>query len=248
VSDWSERVALVTGGTRGIGFAVAKSLAEVGALVGVTGRDAGRAEAAAQSLSETTQGRVVGLGMDVSVPDAIDSGIADFVKAQGRIDILVNNAGITRDNLLMRMKADDWDEVMRVNAGGIYHCSRAVLRPMIRQRYGRIINMSSVVGLMGNAGQTNYAASKAAMLGFTKALAREVASREITVNAVAPGYIETDMTEAIAEDAKQALYAAIPLGRIGAPEEVANVVRFLASPESSYITGQVLQVNGGLYM
>jgi len=167
---------------------------------------------------------------------------------RGRIDILINNAGITRDNLLMRMKPEDWDAVMATNVSGLYYCSQAVLRPMIRQRSGRIINMSSVVGLMGNAGQVNYAASKAAILGFTKSLAREVASRNVTVNAVAPGYIETDMTKELPAEATEVLQEAIPMHRIGQPSEVAAAVLYLASAGAGYVTGQVLQVNGGLYM
>jgi 3-oxoacyl-[acyl-carrier protein] reductase len=186
--------------------------------------------------------------MDVSDADNVSAAVKSIVEQHSRIDVLVNNAGITRDNLLMRMRPDDWAEVMATNVNGLYYCSQAVLRPMIRQRWGRIINMSSVVGLMGNPGQANYAASKAAIIGFTKALAREVASRSVTVNAIAPGYIETDMTSELSEEAKKALRDAIPLGRIGTPSDVASAVLFLGSDGASYITGQVLSVNGGLYM
>jgi len=186
--------------------------------------------------------------MDVTDREAVDSAVKALVQERGRIDILVNNAGITRDNLLLRMKPDEWESVIATNLNGLYYCSQAVLRPMIRQRGGRIINMSSVVGLTGNAGQVNYAASKAAILGFTKALAREVASRQITVNAIAPGYIETDMTHNVSEDARKALFDSIPMQRIGRPEDVAAAALFLASEGAGYVTGQVLSVNGGLYM
>jgi 3-oxoacyl-[acyl-carrier protein] reductase len=186
--------------------------------------------------------------MDVSDGEAVESAVKGILSERGRIDVLVNNAGITRDNLLLRMKSEDWRAVMATNLDGLYYCSQAVLRPMIRQRSGRIINMSSVVGLTGNAGQSSYAASKAAIVGFTKALAREVASRDVTVNAVAPGYIETDMTRALPEASKKALIDSIPMQRIGRPEDVAAAVVFLASDAAGYITGQVLQVNGGLYM
>ena len=186
--------------------------------------------------------------MDVTIPESVDRAVEAFLERAGRLDILVNNAGITRDNLLMRMKTEEWNEVLSTNVGGLFCCSRAVLRTMIRQRGGRIINMSSVVGLTGNAGQSNYAASKAAILGFTKALAREVASRQITVNAIAPGFINTDMTSKLSEETRLALDESIPMRRIGQPEDVAAAVAFLASESASYITGQVLQVNGGLYM
>ncbi len=178
-------------------------------------------------------------------PTPVDVAIKSILDERGRIDILVNNAGITRDNLLMRMKSEDWEAVMATNVNGLYYCSQAVLRPMIRQRSGRIINMSSVVGLMGNAGQVNYAASKAAILGFTKSLAREVASRNVTVNAVAPGYIETDMTKGLPEEATKALQNAIPMHRIGQASEVAAAVLNLASAGAGYVTGQVLHVTGG---
>jgi 3-oxoacyl-[acyl-carrier protein] reductase len=244
LSEWDGKVALVTGGTRGIGYAIASALAERGVGVVLTGRSEDTAREAANALG----GNAAGIAMDVSVRETVDTAIASLLEERGRIDILVNNAGITRDNLLMRMKPQDWDAVMATNVNGLYYCSQAVLRPMIRQRSGRIINISSVVGLMGNPGQVNYATSKAAILGFTKALAREVASRNVTVNAVAPGYIETDMTKELPEEATAALTDAIPLQRIGQPGDVAAAVLYLASDGAGYVTGQVLQVNGGLYM
>lgn len=244
MSEWDGKVALVTGGTRGIGRAISSAFAERGVRVVLTGRSEETARAAADELG----GSVSGIAMDVSQRSAVDAGVKSVIDEQGRIDILVNNAGITRDNLLLRLKSTDWDEVMATNVNGLYYCSQAVLRPMIRQRWGRIVNMSSVVGLMGNAGQANYAASKAAILGFTKSLAREVASRNITVNAVAPGYIETDMTKELPADATEALESSIPMQRIGQPSEVAAAVVYLTSEAANYVTGQVLQVNGGLYM
>lgn len=246
--ELDSKVAVVTGGTRGIGRAVAEALGGAGATVIVTGRSADRARAAAAEMSAQSANPIEGIEMDVSNQDAVEQAMKSILKEHARVDILVNNAGITRDNLLMRMKVDDWNAVMATNLNGLYYCSHAVLRPMIRQRSGRIINMSSVVGLMGNAGQTNYAASKAAILGFTKALAREVASRNITVNAVAPGYVETDMTSELPADTKQLLETAIPMQRIGTPADIAHAVLFLASESAGYITGQVIQVNGGLYM
>jgi 3-oxoacyl-[acyl-carrier protein] reductase len=248
LSEWEGKVALVTGGTRGIGRAIAAAFSSLGVDVAITGRDAARVAEAAQELSREAPRAVKGVAMDVADRDAVDSAVKALVQERGRIDILVNNAGIARDNLLMRMKPDDWESVIATNVNGLYYCSQAVLRPMIRQRGGRIINMSSVVGLTGNPGQANYAASKAAILGFTKALAREVASRQITVNAIAPGYIETDMTRNISEDARKALFDSIPMKRIGRPEDVAATALFLASEGAGYVTGQVLSVNGGLYM
>lgn len=244
MSEWHGQVALVTGGSRGIGRAIAEAFAERGVGVVLTGRNEETARATAKELGDG----VSGIAMDVSDRSAVDAAFKSVLSERGRIDILVNNAGITRDNLLMRMKPEDWDAVMATNVSGLYYCSQAVLRPMIRQRSGRIINMSSVVGLMGNAGQVNYAASKAAILGFTKSLAREVASRNVTVNAVAPGYIETDMTKELPAEATEVLQEAIPMHRIGQPSEVAAAVLYLASAGAGYVTGQVLQVNGGLYM
>jgi len=244
LSEWDGKVALVTGGSRGIGRAIATAFAERGVSVVLTGRT----QETVQAVAEEIGAEASGIAMDVCDRAAVDTAIKSVLEKHGHLDILVNNAGITRDNLLMRMKSEDWDAVMATNINGVYYCSQAVLRPMIRQRSGRIINMSSVVGLMGNAGQVNYAASKAAIIGFTKSLAREVASRRVTVNAVAPGYIETDMTKDLPTEATDALREAIPMHRIGQPSEVAKAVLYLASEGAGYVTGQVLQVNGGLYM
>jgi 3-oxoacyl-[acyl-carrier protein] reductase len=238
------KVALVTGATRGIGEAIAKALAAAGAtVVGTSTTDEGAGKIASYLGNEGT-----GTRLDVSDGAAIDTAIADIEARFGAIAILVNNAGITRDNLLLRMKDDEWDAIMATNLKPAFRLAKAVLRGMMKARHGRIIQIGSVVGTSGNPGQANYAAAKAALLGFTKSLAQEVGSRNITVNCVAPGFIDTDMTKALAGAQREALLGRIPLGRLGAPEDIANAVAFLASPQAAYITGATLHVNGGLYM
>jgi 3-oxoacyl-[acyl-carrier protein] reductase len=243
--DLSGKVALVTGASRGIGAAVAKALAARGATVIAAARGS-NADATAQQIT-AAGGAAESASLDVTDAAAVESAVRGAIGRHGRIDILVNNAGIARDQLTMRMKRDDWDAVIATNLTSAFTCAQAVLRPMIKQRSGRIINIGSVVGQMGNAGQVNYAASKAGLIGMAKALAREVASRGITVNVVAPGFIDTDMTRAISPEAAATLQAQIPLGRLGTPQDVAWTVCFLASDEAAYITGQVVSVNGGMY-
>jgi 3-oxoacyl-[acyl-carrier protein] reductase len=241
------RVAIVTGAAQGIGRAIAETLAETGADIVVADLDPTRSKetvAAVQKAGRKT------LNLKVNVADANDTkAMAEQVlKEWGKIDILVNNAGITRDGLLLRMKEEDWNLVLQVNLNGTFHCTKAVLQPMTKQRYGRIVNIASIVGAMGNVGQANYAASKAAVIGFTKTVAREYASRNVTVNAVAPGFIDTAMTQGLAAEVKEALQKQIPLARLGTPADIANAVRFLVSEDASYITGHVLHVNGGMLM
>ena len=240
------KTAVVTGASRGIGRGIAALLAARGAHVVA----ASRGDNAAQTVAEIEQagGRAELASADVTNSASIEALVSGTLERHGRIDILVNNAGIARDNLMLRMKREDWDQVLETNLTAAFTAAQAVLRPMIKQRGGRIISISSVVGQMGNAGQTNYAASKAGLIGFSKALAKEVASRNITVNVVTPGLIDTDMTKAISERAQGDWTSAIPLGRLGTPADVAAAVCFLASDEASYITGQVLAVNGGMYM
>ncbi|MBK1722016.1 3-oxoacyl-ACP reductase FabG [Thiocystis violacea] len=240
-------IALVTGASRGIGRAIAMALAGQGARVVGTATTQAGAEGIEQALGEAgCEG--AGLVLNVSDPTSVDACMSQVAERLGAPSILVNNAGITRDNLLMRMKDEEWDAVIDTNLGSIYRLSKACLRAMTKARKGRIINIASVVGAMGNAGQTNYAAAKAGMMGFTKSLAREVGSRAITVNCVAPGFIDTDMTRDLPEASRQALLSAIPLGRLGQPAEIASAVVFLASPGAAYITGETIHVNGGMHM
>ncbi|MGE4050486.1 MAG: 3-oxoacyl-ACP reductase FabG [Piscinibacter sp.] len=240
-----EQIALVTGASRGIGRAIAVALAAQGMkVIGTATTDTG-AEAIAQALA--AQGGS-GLKLDVTDGAALEAAIDGIVKQHGGLHVLVNNAGITRDTLSMRMKDEDWDAVLDTNLKAVFRASRAAIRPMMKQRYGRIVNITSVVGASGNAGQANYAAAKAGVAGMTRALARELGSRGVTVNCVAPGFIDTDMTHSLPEAQKAALLAQIPLGRLGLAEEVAHAVAFLASPGAGYVTGTELHVNGGMYM
>jgi 3-oxoacyl-[acyl-carrier protein] reductase len=241
------RIALITGAGQGIGAACARRFAQEGASVMIVDVNEAQGSALASALSAEGY-HAAFVRADVSRKSEVDTAVAAAVARFERIDILVNNAGITRDQLLMRMKREDWDAVLATNLTAAFSCTQAVLRPMIRQRSGRVINISSVVGQMGNAGQANYAASKAGLIGFTKAMAREVASRQITVNVVAPGVIDTDMTRGVSEAVRTELATHVPLGRVGSADEVAWAVCFLASDEAAYITGQVVAVNGGMYM
>jgi len=240
------RVALVTGASRGIGRAIAIALARQQATVVLADVLLDLARQVSEEIA-ASGGKTEAAAMDVADPAQVESVVQDVVGRLGRIDVLVNNAGIARDQLVMRMKRAEWDQVLLVNLTGAFVCTQAVLRPMMKQRFGRIVSISSVVGQMGNAGQANYAASKAGLIGFSKALAREVAARNITVNVVAPGLIDTDMTRALAENVRNEWLAKVPLGRFGTPEDVASAVCFLASDEGAYVTGQVLAVNGGMY-
>ncbi|MFJ2993122.1 3-oxoacyl-ACP reductase FabG [Pandoraea sp. NPDC087047] len=240
-------VALVTGASRGIGRAIALELARQGATVVGTATS----EAGAQGIDAYfTEAGVAGKGIVLNVTDAdgVAAALDDILKQHGKLDILVNNAGITRDNLAMRMKDDEWDDVIDTNLKAIFRLSRAVIKPMMKARSGRIINVTSVVGSAGNPGQANYAAAKAGVAGMSRSLAAEIGSRNITVNCVAPGFIDTDMTKALGEAQHEALKTRIPLGRLGAPEDIANAVAFLASPQAAYITGTTLHVNGGMFM
>ena len=240
-------VALVTGASRGIGKAIAQALARDGAIVvGTATTDAGAASIGAYLNAQGNAG--TGLRLDVNEASGPEATISEIQQRYGEVAILVNNAGITRDNLLLRMKDDDWDAIIDTNLKSVYRLSKAVLRGMMKARYGRIINIGSVVGVSGNAGQTNYSAAKAALIGFTKSLAQEVGSRNITVNCVAPGFIDTDLTRALADAQRDKLVERIPLGRLGVPEDVAHAVAFLASAGAGYITGATLHVNGGMYM
>jgi 3-oxoacyl-[acyl-carrier protein] reductase len=245
MGELKDRVALVSGGSRGIGFAVAEELAAAGARVAVTARAEDRAVQAAEALGGAG-GR--GYGCDVTDGEACTVLVERVDEDLGPVDILVNNAGITRDNILVRLKDEDWDAVLDTNLRGAFHMMRSVARGMMKRRGGRIVNIASVVGLTGNRGQANYAASKAGLVGLTKSVAQELASRDVLVNAVAPGFVETEMTASLSEDARNTLFERIPLGRFGQPSDVAGAVRFLVGPAASYITGQVLVVDGGMVM
>jgi 3-oxoacyl-[acyl-carrier protein] reductase len=240
----ADRVALVTGAAQGIGLSIARQLAACGAIVVLGDVDAAKTQAAAKSVG----GRALGVGMNVTRGAEVSAAIERVMAEFGRLDILVNNAGITRDGLLIRMKEEDWDRVLDVNLKGTFHCTKAALGVMVKQRRGRVISIASIVGVMGNAGQANYAASKAAIIGLTKSIAREYANRGITANAVAPGFIKTAMTDQLPEDVQTKLREQIPLGRLGAPDDIAQAVAFLASDAAAYVTGQVLHVNGGMWM
>jgi 3-oxoacyl-[acyl-carrier protein] reductase len=248
VIDLSDRAALVTGGSRGIGRAVVMRLAGQGADIVFSYR--GNEEAATSCVAEIEAlGRkALAVQADVTDPAAAEALVAAAVEALGKVDIVVNNAGITRDDLIMRMGVDTWREVLETNLFGAFYVTKAVMRPMLRARYGRIINMTSVAGIAGNAGQANYSSAKAGLIGLTKATAREVASRGISANAVAPGFVVTELTESLPENIKAAILAATPLGRFATPEEIANAVAFLASDDAAYITGHVLTVDGGMVM
>ena len=242
--DLTGRVALVTGSTRGIGRAIAESFVESGARVAIVGRDVSRAREVAYAISSEARGFACDIADTASLTSLVENVESEF----GAVDILVNNAGITRDNLLMRIKDDDWDAVLDSNLRGAFVAIRAASRGMMKRRWGRIINIASVVGLVGNKGQANYAASKAGLIGMTKSVAKELASRNVLANVVAPGYVETDMTAAMTDEAKTTLFAQIPLGRLGAPQDIAGLVTFLASDAASYITGQTFVVDGGMVM
>ncbi|MEN9361669.1 MAG: hypothetical protein RL095_3204 [Verrucomicrobiota bacterium] len=242
-----DKVVIVTGGSRGIGLALVRRLLAEGAKVAFTGTRQESLDKAIAALGDSAT-NAKGYVLDVAQAAACEAMVKQVIADLGAVHVLVNNAGITKDTLMMRMKEEDWDSVIDTNLKGAFNCLKAVTRPMMGQRSGRIINISSVVGLMGNAGQVNYAASKAGMLGMTKAAAKELASRGITVNAIAPGFIASDMTEVISEDAKKSYLSAIPLNRFGTGDEIASAVVFLASDESAYITGQTLNVDGGMVM
>jgi 3-oxoacyl-[acyl-carrier protein] reductase len=243
----TDQIALVTGASRGIGQAIARALgAEQATVIGTATSQAG-ADSISEALAQSGA-RGCGMVLDVGDPQSISECLKQVVELYGAPDILVNNAGITRDNLLMMMKDEQWDDIINTNLSSVFRMSKAVIRPMMKKRAGRIINISSVVGSTGNPGQTNYAASKAGLVGFSKSLAREIGSRNITVNTVAPGFIDTDMTRELPEEQRQALSAQIPLGRLGSADEVAAAVVFLASPGAAYITGETIHVNGGMFM
>lgn len=248
MSKLAGKTAIITGASRGIGAEIARKFSEAGAKVVVNySGSQEKAEAVVAEIQEKG-GEAIAVKANVSDAEAVKAMVDETMKAFGSVDILVNNAGITRDNLMMRMKDDEWDDVINTNLKGVFICTKAVTRQMMKQRSGRIVNIASIVGVMGNAGQANYVAAKAGVIGLTKTTARELASRNITANAVAPGFITTDMTDALGEDIRKTMLAQIPLGRFGRPEEIAEAALFLASDESSYMTGQTLHLDGGMVM
>jgi 3-oxoacyl-[acyl-carrier protein] reductase len=245
--DLKDRVVLVTGGARGIGKAIAENVAKRGAQLVIADISLSSAEEAAKELS-ASGGRTLALRLDVSKSGEVGAAFEKIMKEFGRIDVLINNAGITKDGLILRMKEEDWDAVININLKGVFLCSKEAVKFMVKQRFGRIVNIASVVAFMGNPGQANYSASKAGIVGLTKTIAKEYASRGVTVNAVAPGFIATAMTDALPDNIKQEMLKSIPVGTFGSVDDVANAVAFLASPDNGYITGQVIHVNGGMYM
>ncbi len=245
--DLSGKRALITGSTRGIGMAIAMYLAKAGASVIITGRDEGRAKEVAQHISSEFGVEALGVGMNMEDMRSIEEAYRRVEAQWGGVDVLINNAGITRDKLFLRMSLEDWEQVLKVNLTGTFLITSLAVKGMLKNRWGRIVNISSVVGFTGNVGQVNYSATKSALIGFTKSLAKELAGRNITVNAVAPGFIETDMTAVLSEEIKSAYLKNIPLGRFGKPEDVAGMVVFLCSEYASYITGEVVHINGGMY-
>jgi len=244
----SDRVAFITGASRGIGRAIALTLSKAGTDIAGIDLNLDELKSAMKMIEDDTGRKAIAVQADVADPASVEKGVEEAIAVLGRIDILVNNAGITRDNILLRMKDEEWDRVIKINLTGTFNCTKAVIKGMVKNRGGRIVSIASVVGAMGNIGQANYAASKAGIIGFTKSIAREYANRGITANAIAPGFIETDMTKALSDGVRDALIKQIPMGRLGRPEDVAHVVEFLASDEAAYITGQVIHVNGGMYM
>ncbi|MBI2837284.1 MAG: 3-oxoacyl-[acyl-carrier-protein] reductase [Acidobacteria bacterium] len=242
------KIAIITGASQGIGREIALVLASEGVRCGLFARNLQKLEAVASDIMAAGGPEAICCQVDVSKAEAADAAVKQFIEKAGGIDFLVNNAGCTRDNLLLRMKNDDWDEVIATDLSGVFYITRAALRPMLRARGGRIVTITSVVGEMGNAGQSNYAAAKAGIIGFTKSVAREVGSRSITVNAVAPGYIDTEMTSKLTDEVKKAFVETVPLARMGTAADVAGTVKFLVSDAAAYITGQVIGVNGGMYM
>lgn len=245
---FKDQVVVVTGASRGIGLAIAKSFAKDGATIAICSTNDEKAKATAQSLSEEFGIEAFGMGVDIASFDSTADFIKQVVAAYGKIDVLINNAGITRDNLLLRMDATEWSQVIDTNLNSIFNTTKSVIKFMLKKKFGRIINVSSVVGLMGNPGQSNYAASKAGMIAFTKSIAKEYGKKNITINAIAPGFIQTDMIETLPKDYLDNIIENIPMSRLGMPDDVSQACKFLASNDASYITGQVLSIDGGLYM